>query len=340
MRRPLRKSCQRASRGLSLLELVVAMAIGSVLLSAVWSMFSMITMRHERETLKAEETQLVRSLHQMMSRDLARVVPQQANSGPGVQSSSMSLPLFAPNSVGGAVGISWSTGTVPSLRGTSDRLELVCFAEPSLEPPQETQGERSNENSKRDVLPPSLATCSVVYIWEDDQRSESGAVATGENRDERERKRIRRPGLTRIEGGSDRHGAGLRPGTEDTVREFYQAAIQYYDGNVWQTSWDSGVSGRLPVAIRLQFCLKMKYVAEDDSDPASAENSAEEDAFEPDVSDQLPAESDADACWRNFVLLVAPSSVNEPRGTTTLERIRGDRGSARRPRIGIGVDAP
>lgn len=334
------KTGQRVPRGLSLLELVVAMAIGSVLLSAIWSMFNVIALRQEREILKAEETQLVRSLHQILSRDLARVIPQSAVAPPGGQNSAMPLPLFAPNSMAAPTGILWSPGPDASLSGTANRLELICYSDSSAEPARNPQGDKLAGDSSDDDLNSLPATRSVVYCWEGTHRMPSLRSPDLKDRSEGEKDSAPGPGLTRIETGVAGGDSGREPGTEETVCEFHRVILQYFDGKSWQSSWDSAASGRLPVAIRVQFGLKMEIVAEDETDSAEEETTWEEDAFDYEMADNPVVESDPGVRWRSFVLLVAPSPPVESAAPSVVDRYQPDQNPSRRSHTGIGVDLP
>ncbi len=42
----------------------------------------------------------------------------------------------------------------------------------------------------------------------------------------------------------------------DEVPEVVEFELRYYDGSSWQSDWDSGVQGRLPVAIEMRFTLQ------------------------------------------------------------------------------------
>ncbi|MFO0260331.1 MAG: type II secretion system protein J, partial [Planctomycetota bacterium] len=178
----------RPRRGFTVLELIVALTLGLVLLSAVWTMFRLFLRHQEIESAQVERTQLVSSLHQLLSRDLLNVIPE-GREGPQGSGTPAGAPAGAPAPAlpieptnplflfpGGAMELpgllpananaeaSAYTLPVSSLQGDSRRLELVVFAGPddSAEPAVEARGGR-RESRQDEREPARLPSKVIVY---------------------------------------------------------------------------------------------------------------------------------------------------------------------------------
>ncbi len=122
-----------AGRGFSLLEVIVAMTLATVLLGAVWTLFQILTKRQAIEIRQAETNQMRRSLHQRLTRDL--------NNLPAIdRRAAMSLPpVFDPESMPGGR-LPWpynvletaphNSTSMTVLRGSQSSLTLSQFLEP------------------------------------------------------------------------------------------------------------------------------------------------------------------------------------------------------------------
>ena len=128
------KSTPRA--GVSVLEVIVAMTLGIVLLSAVWAMFGAFLRHQEIDTAQVAQTQIVRGLHQVLTHDLHDLVPEGQATSPPVpgdpaadpgalvsQRSESFLGASSAISLGG--GGDWSAS---SLIGDAKKLKLMSFA--------------------------------------------------------------------------------------------------------------------------------------------------------------------------------------------------------------------
>ena len=119
--------------GFSLLELVVAMALGMVLLSAIWAMFGIFTKRQEIDRSRTETTQLVRGLHQILSRDLGNIVPQASEAlATKIESEAPAFsysvfPLQIPIDLIKPAGTEEDDAATGSLVGTKSQLKILTF---------------------------------------------------------------------------------------------------------------------------------------------------------------------------------------------------------------------
>jgi len=185
MRHSSRINNRAAAKGFTVLELIVALTLGLVLLSAVWTMFRLFLRHQEIETAQVEKVQLVSSLHQHLSQELLNLFPG-GKPGPSAPAStppktniplppSPGLPFLLPDQLGGmGAEISLAEQTVEqtptldlsasSLVGNSDRLELTVFAsadDSDLEPPS---GKASPSASLIDQdKPPRSPTKKITY---------------------------------------------------------------------------------------------------------------------------------------------------------------------------------
>lgn len=183
-KRPLASGNHRP--GFTVLELIVALTLGLVLLSAIWTMFRLFLRHQEIETAQVARTQLVSSLHHLLSRDLLTVIPEgregpQGPTTPPVSSiptsqfepanplllfpgSVAELPL--PGMLPQEPPVEGGNYTLPtsSLQGSRQRLELVIFSGPDDLPESPEDSSRSQPGpSETDSAAPRLPSKVIVY---------------------------------------------------------------------------------------------------------------------------------------------------------------------------------
>ncbi len=292
-------STTAASRtGFSVLELVVTMTIGLVLMSAIWTMFNIFTKRQEVDRIQTERSQLIRGLHQLLSRDMANIVPQNSGSITRGATSDRATSAVSPFSLPIPFGIDLlgsASDEVGSFVGSDRQMQILVFVdgvatEPSDESIESAKGFSASRSASVD-----WPFRSIVYRWEP-------AIAQTEMRSAHA-KSLSLPGnlagksglsrretfyASRSEPSSevkrDSHkpgsaaGFGFQLGTsgisqqaaepteeqlicEETVTEFSDAAFEYFDGSDWRESWDSRETGSLPAAIRVSFNLRIEKIA-------------------------------------------------------------------------------
>lgn len=185
MIRSLRRTRLSRTKGFTVLELIVALSLGLVLLSAVWTMFRLFLRHEEVETAQMEKLQIVSSLHQHLSQELLNLFPA-GNTGPDAPAPTapkVNLPLNGsptpgfpfplPNQFGGikadeflpqieqAQQPTLNLGA-SSLVGDSTRLELTVFASTDdfdLEDPSSDLKSSLDAQDK----PPRAPTKKVTY---------------------------------------------------------------------------------------------------------------------------------------------------------------------------------
>jgi type II secretory pathway pseudopilin PulG len=121
--------------GFSLLEVIIATALATVLLGSVWSLFQILTKRQAIELRQAESNQLIRSLHQRLTRDLNNLPaidrpPAAPHLAAFEQDALPDGQLFWPFSLLDPQPSGVSTRRATVLRGDQSTLTLAQFIEP------------------------------------------------------------------------------------------------------------------------------------------------------------------------------------------------------------------
>lgn len=283
--------------GFSILELVVAMTLGLVLMSAIWTMFSIFTKGQEIDRIQTEKSQLVRGLHQLLSRDLTNIVPQSSGSITGgavkdrTNSSVSPMALSIPIDFDSFATTGSANADIGSFVGTVSQLQILVFDEGVA---SDSSDESSAATTGLAISPSTSVDWpykSIVYRWESataplDARSTNPAMAASAEQS------LGKPGLSRRESfygsrgetssnvdsvsrtASSAAGFGFQLGSagpstqipelteqvisEETVSEFSELAFEYFDGTDWRERWDSRETGTLPAAVRVGFNLRFE----------------------------------------------------------------------------------
>ncbi len=162
-----RKSSRFRSRGFSLLEIIIAMSLGMVLLGAVWTMFNLLGRRQESELRQADRNQIIRSLHQRLTRDLKNLVALDDLLEQSLPDHSSDVALFRIGASEFQVPVpvpSASSPTQPTvvLSGSSAQLELEVFIEP-LETIESGAVLDSDHTGKESVISEGPVTKQICY---------------------------------------------------------------------------------------------------------------------------------------------------------------------------------
>jgi hypothetical protein len=151
--------------GFSLLEVVVAMALGMVLLGAVWTMFNLLTRRQDVELRQADRNQVTRALHQRLSRDLKSLVPileqrpRMKLAGPQELAFRRGAPLL-PLPLPDINPVEWETPIV--FVGRESKLIMQVFIEPIEIESLQTFEPLSSSASRRDEAPPQIPVTKFI----------------------------------------------------------------------------------------------------------------------------------------------------------------------------------
>lgn len=173
-------------RGISLLEVIVAMALATVLLGSVWTLFQILTKRQLVELDRAETNQLMRSLHQRLTRDFNNLpaidVRPRASSPAAV-----ALDQFPGGRLPWPYTVLESPGSetlrLTVLRGDRYQLTLGQFVEPADWDTQEEPDREADRDrlSKRDLQStPPMMLKRVHYSLPRWPQADPAMVGTGE----------------------------------------------------------------------------------------------------------------------------------------------------------------
>jgi prepilin-type N-terminal cleavage/methylation domain-containing protein len=187
MTRSLQRSRHSTTKGFTVLELIVALTLGLVLLSAVWTMFRLFLRHEEVETAQMEKLQIVSSLHQHLSQELLNLFPA-GNTGPDAPtptpskgnlplpgSPTLGFPFPLPNQIGGIRADEFLPQPdqvqqptlnlgASSLVGDSTRLELTVFASTDdFDAEEPTSNVKPNSSLDGQDKPPRSPSKTVTY---------------------------------------------------------------------------------------------------------------------------------------------------------------------------------
>jgi hypothetical protein len=314
--------------GFSVLELMVAMTIGLAMLTAVWAMFGLFSRQQEADLARTSEAQIIRGLHQALSRDLMNVVPPNELATPVVPPAAspgdialFPLPgMIAPGDVRSDEASDWA-----SLEGTRTRLSLLVFADAIVRDsdPSSTKQRGYAESISNSIDepyqrveyigPPGRDPASSDFLERRAAREESGA--SGLSRCERaavapakERESWRadlaadqaHQLLDRRDQASSRAEVGMRtsPRCQETVAEIRSIKFQYFDGRTWSEDWNSRETKSLPVAVRIRLSLRKKHDGR--GEPVDLDLEKRDLPVDDSTAEEQPSEFD-----HEFILLVS-----------------------------------
>ncbi|MEI6503341.1 MAG: prepilin-type N-terminal cleavage/methylation domain-containing protein, partial [Armatimonadota bacterium] len=239
---------KRGRRGFTLLEMLIALVLASVLMSGLWALLSTYERLFARGQTKVEEAQLARTLLEQISSDLKSAIPDHAA---GLLGQSASLRRFG-------------------LFGTQRALQVDVL---QVTPSQLLANPRPQETTLapgRTGRVPELHT--VQYLFEEprERADPENPVLTGLVRRELDWEtpaseaavETTRDGLkNRPTSGVDPmdiSAGGLDPADDSLLRvpEVVGLEFRYYDGSGWASQWNSLTQKSLPVAIEVLLSLK------------------------------------------------------------------------------------
>ncbi len=241
--------------GFTLIEVLLATMLMAVLVAALWNLLSTYMRLFETGHAKTEQSQLARTLLRQVECDLQAA-----------------LPMARPGRRGGGAGTSSETSRqTASLRGTSDRLELVILETDApnseIDSPSGKGNGRANAAAPKAPelrkvvysfvgpvdrhgadgrLPPGLVRREIP--WELDRAN--GLAARGVRRASTERRDADAAGLaadlhvaatTGDIAMEDARSQSAQP-TDDTwlhAPEVIGISLRYFDGRAWSDAWDS-----------------------------------------------------------------------------------------------------
>jgi len=256
-RRPFSRIQHHAQRaGLSLMEVLLALALSSLLLTAVYSAVSLYFQMSHSGNKEMERTQLARVVLNQMERDLRSIVyrPDEA-----VATDSTSTDTTSGSSSSSSTEDSTSTvievqdpadaygGSASGLYGDATSL-VLHVSRPSLKP--------AAEAAQVTTAGPTSDLKTVAYFMAG-QGSGSLQAAVGAKLAASGKSDAK--GLARMEGdrltlqNAEKQGntSALVSSSDVMAEEVASLQFRYFDGTTWYPSWDSAANGGLPQAVEI-----------------------------------------------------------------------------------------
>lgn len=273
--------------GVTLLELLIALGVLSVLMMVAWSLFDNLQKAEERSGGLARRVQLLRQSRAWLVADM-----DQLETAKGERIASLNPPMvpqFNGDPTGFVASITTSLNPLPFLQGafaSSDEMEDVEGAELSV---FDTEEQRQVNQARESIWPADKL--NVEYRLEPESPMVNSASALGVEEDILFRL-VRReflhgeasnasgsngmpPNVNSTATAADRQLTirDLYRQTDDTLelgsaalREkeltgFSKASFRYFNGRAWQEDWNSRKEGGPPHAIALQFDFPSRAAA-------------------------------------------------------------------------------
>ncbi len=323
----------RLARGFTLLEVLIALVLSSVLLAGLWALFSTYEALFSGGQAKVENAQLIRALFEQIARDLRSAIPDSSAGVPGQSASVRRFGLF----------------------GTESALQVDVLQMSDAHWALESTGQDEPTESDRPQNVPELHT--VQYLFQEAGEGESPESGVREGLVRRELgweipagDRRNSGGLGRTSGRSrSNHGSTSATGSGDPmnlsgaefdpeddslleVPEVVKLGFRYYDGSGWTTQWNSLTQKSLPVAVEVVLSLKRPQdswrrrpsvatsVESASEGDASEEGALEEDASEEDVLQEFLTGSSEQADVPEYRLLVFLPAASRPETSSRVPR--------------------
>ena len=275
--------------GVTLLELLIALGVLSVLMMVAWSLFDNLQKAEERSGGLARRVQLLRQSRAWLVADM-----DQLETAKGERIASLNPPMvpqFNGDPTGFVASITTSLNPLPFLQGafaSSDEMEDVEGAELSV---FDTEEQRQVNQARESIWPADKL--NVEYRLEPESPLDNSASALGVEEDILFRL-VRREFL-HGEASNASGSNGMPPNVNSTatataadrqltIRDLYRqtddtlelgsaalrekeltgfskASFRYFDGRAWQEDWNSREEGGPPHAIALQFDFPSRAAA-------------------------------------------------------------------------------
>lgn len=263
---------RQSGDGFTLIETIIAMSLVGLLMAAIWSMFSIYTRLEQKGVAAAQKVAVLRALHGQMREDLIRITPCSPDRVAEVIDSqpvsNTSSDTFAENGffIGSESEIHFMI-LDPSVASNVAALRVVSY-QPDSNQREPNRADESGEGSPGPGKPPA-ETLQVVQIPSGMERRTRGFPEFARQnaiRDEMEEVAM---GGREMELDADDFlvigGEALEqqqamqvtvlPEQVDRIAEVSRYRFRFFDGVQWQATWDSALTGKLPVAVEFQMDL-------------------------------------------------------------------------------------
>lgn len=262
-----------AASGFTLLELVVALALTTLLVTAIYGSLRLYVRISTEDTTQLEHSRLARALFRQMSLDIRSVVFQppessgqamegdsEADTGTDETGSGTENMEESGTSESGSLSTSEESAGVTSVGLIGDSIKLVLHvSRPSRDLEYESIQSGTGLHARTSDLQ------SITYFLADPNSSgmegEVGRAAApgglGDSRSQQPQ------GLARLVGDefavnfadTESNTSMLASSAKIIAPEVVSIDFQYFDGLSWQASWDSIAMGRLPNAVAVTIGL-------------------------------------------------------------------------------------
>ena len=272
----LMSSVNSARRGLSLVEVLIALALSGLLLTSVYSAISMYFLYSHSGQEEIAKNQLARVLLQRIEQDLRSVVyrPDDGSSKTEEPSSSTTAPTTTGASPTGGAGTAGTASGGTSTGTTTTEVEVTDPSEAFAGSASGLFGDAQSivlhvSRPRLDMLSPQLSNQVVVSRTSDLKTVSFFVAGNGTNglqaaaaahfATQNPGGSGRATGLARMEGDrlalqlADKSGnvTSLLGQTQMLAPEVSRVGFRYYDGSLWTTKWDSASYGGLPRAVEI-----------------------------------------------------------------------------------------
>lgn len=286
MKRPLSDS-QKARRGFTLFEVLVALSLSLLLISAVYSGLSLYWRYSMAGQADIERAQLARALLRKIELDVRCVMYRPApagttsQSGSGTSTASSYTAGGGGGASGGGAGSSGGSGSGGGSGGSSSSASGSSGSGSSSSSSTEaTAPEDAYGTSNTGLF--GNATSLLMHVSKAGREQTAFSLAAAGNSQVRIsdlatvayfvsgagtgmlQQLVTSPGLARLEGDrlalalADQQGnpATMAANTEILAPEVVAIKFTYFDGFTWRYDWDSSLLGGLPKAIEVEMQLR------------------------------------------------------------------------------------
>lgn len=262
-----REAPSRDRRGLTLFELIIALALSGLIMVAIGMAIDLHLRTLDSRRNQVEEAQLARSVLRLIADDLRNAVQYKVIDFSSVENlAGSTLDASAIDANTGSSGSNPDSGSVPT-DDTSDETtdEVASIAPPTIPGLYGNQYELQVDVSRLprvDQYDPTLAAAGTsmtdipsdvktvsYYLLSDTTNNSAGAMASGTGQAGLVRRQLDRA-VTRWaadNGDLDR----VDTSGENIAPEVVWLEFSYFDGTEWLLEWDSDEIGGLPLAVEI-----------------------------------------------------------------------------------------
>ncbi len=303
-------SDRQGRRGFTLLELMLALGLTTVILLAISMAVDLHLRSFDSRRKQLEESQLARAILRIIADDIRNTVQEYEQDLSGLQQMIASEAQGAVESSGLSSGDEKSAGelgellgsesgtedttasqdlasavtlpAVPGIYGNQYQLQLDVSRLPRFDEYQEMLAESNASRGITDI-PSDIKTVTYYVLNGDVTTSASGMTATHQDVLTSTDPNVVQRGLVRrqLDRAVSQYALnnGLISGTEDMgeviAAEVASLEFQYFDGVEWRYEWDTEVEGALPIAIQIVMLLEAPSMTGQTTDTSSVGTSTD-----------------------------------------------------------------